>query len=290
MGKISEKIIEGYQREKLNNVINLSERQEWKKKLAEIGKELRRRNNTGSDPSHQIYSLSQNLLSYFAEEISIEDDFIEYYDKVEEMEGDYMPDYPPMSPLTGSYFTYSCFCDLQFGKDKETICTIFYDLCKAIQIEGEILNALKNLDKSYMGFYKHLGFEDNLIILREISTNKIFYCVCTSGYKGKKDEIWYVRIVPNLDNVYDYSVTLTTPYIILNYGEEDWKGFYKRQNSSGKEIEKKVLKHNKNSNYWHDYIMDGYVNFTPNCIFLTGIPDIKGSKPHELNEDYFDKF
>ena len=32
--------------------------------------------------------------------------------------------------------------------------------------------------------------------------------------------------------------------------------------------------------------MDGYVNFTPNCIYLTGMPDVKGSKPHELGEDF----
>jgi len=48
------------------------------------------------------------------------------------------------------------------------------------------------------------------------------------------------------------------------------------------EIEKKqyrFFKYNSDFKYWHNYIMDGYVNYTENSIYLTGMPDIKGSKP-----------
>lgn len=281
MGKISKKIIGKWNKRKLTKIVDLSEYQLAKKKLAEINEDLEKRLAKNiPDPSNRIYMYAQNLLSYFAEDVSVEDDFEAYYDKVVEVENDYMPSYPPMSPLTGAYFTYWCFCDLEFGKEKETICSIFYDLCVELNFEKEMLEALKNLGASYMGFYRHLGFENDLILLKEISTGKIFKCICPAGYKGEKNEIWFVRIVPNLDEIYDYSITITTPYIILNYGEKDWKDFYKRQKIEKEEYA--FLKNNPNFKYWHDYIMDGYVNYTPNCIYLTGMPDIKGSKPHEL--------
>ncbi len=89
-----------------------------------------------------------------------------------------------------------------------------------------------------------------------------------------------MRMVPNLDKVYDYGITITTPYVIVNYGEEDWKNFYKRQKVEKREYS--FMKKNPDFKYWHDYIMDAYVNYTPNCIYLTGMPDIKGSKPHEM--------
>ena len=171
MGKISKGIIEEWNKRRLTKIVNLSERRLAKEKLSEINRDLEERLKKNiPDPSNRIYIFMQNLLSYFAEDVSVEDEFTEYYDKVEEVEEEYMPSYPPMSPLTGAYFTYWCFCDLKFGKDGETICSIFYDLCKELNFEKELLGALKNLSDSYMGFYKHLGFEDDLILLKEIST------------------------------------------------------------------------------------------------------------------------
>ncbi len=55
-----------------------------------------------------------------------------------------------------------------------------------------------------------------------------------------------------------------------------------------KESEKKLynfLKDNLDFKYWHNYIMDVNVNYSVNNVFLTGIPDIKGSKPHELDDE-----
>lgn len=282
MGKISTGIIGAWNKRKLKKIVNFREIQSAKQKLAEVNKDSEEKlNRHVPDPSNRIYVLAQNMLSYFAEDVSVKDEFTEYYDKVVEVEDNYLPSFPPMSPLTSTYFTYWAFCDLKFGKDKETICSIFYDLCFESGFGEDVLKALRHLNTSYMSMYIHLGFEDDLIVLREISTDKIFKCICPAGYMGKNGEIWFVRIVPNLDKIYDYSITLTTPYIILNYSEEDWKDFYKRQ-----KIENNVydfFKNNPDFNYWHEYIMDAYVNYTPNCIYLTGMPDIEGSKPHEID-------
>ncbi len=294
MTKISNIVIKNYRKLKLGKVINFSELKSAKEKLNQFNIELKEKiERSGSDPSHKIYSLIQNLLSYFAEELSIHKEFTEYYDKVEAVVEEFMPSFPPGSPLTGSYFTYWAFCDLRFGTEKETINTIFSDLGFEFNFDDIAMRALSNLNASCMKFYKHMGFDDvDLIKLKDILTDSEFCCKCTSGYQGRKNEIWYVRLVPNLDKVYDYQVTLTTPYVILNYTENDWLDFFQRQGVvKGKlELEKRYynfMKYNPDFKYWHNYVMDGYFNYTPNCIYLTGIPDIKGSKPHELGNEFW---
>lgn len=284
MEKISTKIINEFKKRKLSNVFNFSEIKLANDILSEINSGIVKRLETGNyDPSHKIYLLVQNLLSYFAEDISILDDFEEYYDTVEEIDAEYMPSFPPMSPLTNSYITLWCFCDFRFGKTKETISTIFYDLGKKYNFDKSVMDAINNFNSSYMGFYKHIGFDNDLIILKEIVSDIEYKCICPAGYVGRKGEIWYVRIIPNLDEVYNYHIIFTTPYIILNYSEKDWKKFFQRQiGNSGNLKIYHFLKYHPDIKYWHNYIFEGYVNYNENCIFLTGIPDIKGSKPFEI--------
>ena len=91
--------------------------------------------------------------------------------------------------------------------------------------------------------------------------------------------------------MYDYHITLTTPYVIIKYSEKDWLDFFQRQGirKGGLGFEDTYydfMKYNADFKYWHNYIMDGYVNYRSNCIYLTGIPDIKGSKPHELKDEF----
>lgn len=292
MTKISRKLINNFKRWRLNKVINLSEVKAAKEKIEEINTEVKTRLEFPTDPNHKIYSRIQNVMSYFSEEVSVQDDFEEYYDCLVEVEDNYMPSFPPGSPLTGSYFTYWAFCDLQFGKNKETINTILSDIGKKYKFDEIAMKGLANLNESSMRFYKHIGFEEDLVLLKDLLTDQVYSCLCASNYRGEKDEIWYIRLVPNLDNIYNYQVSLTTPYVILNYKEQAWLDFFQRQGiKKGEEgFEKKYLafmKHHPDFKYWHDYIMDGYSNYNPNCIYLTGIPDIKGSKPHELGNGLF---
>lgn len=288
MNKISTKIKRKFKKSKNNTIIDLSEIKSAKGKLSEIDSDIQTiLMNEKYDPSHAIYLIAQNLLSYFTEDFSTFIEFSDFYDKVTAIEDEFMPSGPPMSPLTKSYFTFWCFCDLSFGDESETICSIFYDLAEENEFDEMLLKAVKTLNSSYMGLYKHMGFEDDFILLKEILTNKLFRCICPTGYKGKKNEIWFIRIVKNLDDVYDYLIVMNTPYIILNSKEQDWIAFFQRQGITNNDIEyekKRIsfLKNNPDFKYWHNYIMDAYVNHSVSNILLTGIPDIKGSKPHEL--------
>jgi len=291
MDKISKKIKRKFKKKKNSVIIDISEIKYAKEKLSDIDFNLKKIiEKEEYDPSHKMYIIAQNILSYFAEEFSTLVEFVDYYDKVVEIEDEFMPSGPPMSPLTKTYFTFWCFCDLMFGDEKETICSIFYDLVIENEFDEILLKAIDNLNVSYMGFYTHMGFEDGFILLKEILTNKLFRCMCPTGYKGKKDEIWFVRIVPNLDVVYDYYIIINTPYIILNYTAKDWIDFFQRQGivKEDKNFKKNLyafLKDNSDFKYWHNYIMDAYVNYSSSNVLLTGIPDIKGSKPHELCDE-----
>ena len=293
MNKISNKIKRKFKKTKNNTIVNISELKSAKDKLSDIESNLQNIiKNEEYDPSHKIYIITQNLLSNFSEDFSTLVEFSDFYDKVVEIENEFMPSGPPMSPLTKSYFTFWCFCDLMFGEEKETICSIYYDLAVENEFDKILLKAITNLNSSYMGFYLHMGFDDDFILLKEIFTNRSFRCKCPAGYTGKKDEIWYIRVVSNLDTVYNYHIIINTPYIILNYTEQDWISFFQRhgirkENNKAEKILYSFLKDNPDIKYWHNYIMDAYVNYSESNVLLTGIPDVKGSKPHELKDDYF---
>ena len=285
---ISSKLIKGLKNNNFNKVVNLSEFIYVKEQLSDIECNLKKHfKEYQYDPSHKIYLYTQNILSLFAEEFSITKEFNEYYDIVLKIEDDFMPEGPPMSPLTATYFTFWCFCDLRFGIEKETVGIIFYDLANENLFDELLLKSIEKLNLSYMGFYVHNGFDNDLILLKEILTNKEFSCICPAGYKGKKGEIWFVRIVPNIDRIYNYQIILTTPYVIINFNEKDWLSYFQRQSIIKDDInylEKlyQFLKYNSDHIYWHNYIMDAYVNSSYDRIYLTGIPDLKGSKPHEI--------
>lgn len=289
MSKISEKLIRDLKKaEKFNRIIDFSEAKRAREAILNVNSGLIKINrNEDLDPSHKVYVQIQNILSYFSEEISVFNEFTEYYDMLEKLDSEFMPSYPPMSPVTASYFSYFCLCDLSFGKHRETMSTIFKDIIIAYKYEDLFVKSIDNLIQSSMRFYKNVKVKDGLVELEDILTDERKMCVSSSNYSGNSNEIWFVRLVPNLDDRFDYQIILNTPYVILYQNEEDWIQYFERHGikKSDLGIDAKILrkmKYNVDIKYWLNYIMDGYVNYNPNCIFLTGIPDIKGSKPHEL--------
>lgn len=288
MKKISEKLISKFRKYRLNKMIDLSEVLSDKDTILKINLGLAKISRKEDlDPSHKIYIQLQNVLSCFSEEISVLDEFEDYYEMLEKFDLEFMPSYPPMSPITGSYFSYYCLSDFRFGEQNETMSTIFKDIGLELKYDQLFIKAIDNLIHSSMKFYKHLGVKGDLVELMDIITGDKHLCVSTSKYFGNPNEIWFVRIVPNLDEQYDYQIILNTPYVIVKQNEGDWIEYFERQGIKKNElgVERKIInlmKYNPDPKYWHNYIMDGYLNYKSNCIFLTGIPDIKGSKPHEM--------
>jgi hypothetical protein len=289
MSKISEILIREFKKKKnLIKIIDFSEAKKAREELFKFNSGLSKiAKDKEIDPSYKVYIQIQNMLSYFAEELAVFKELRDFSNKVEKLEFEFMPAYPPISPITNSYFGYFCLCDLRFGKKKETISTIFKDIGIEYNFENLFIKAIDNLIQSSMRFYLCVKVEDGLVELKDILTGEKEICVSTTNYLGKPGEIWFVRLVPNLDEKFDYKIVLTTPYIVMGQKEEDWLKFFERQGikKGDLDLDTKILrkmKYNIDLKYWLNYIMDAYVNYESNCIFLTGIPDIKGSKPHEM--------
>jgi hypothetical protein len=190
-----------------------------------------------------------------------------------------------MSPLTRSYFTTWAFYDVRFGPDKETMGTCLIDLADLLDMDPRIVEATREFQQSRMGIYEHLGSAGGRCRLRELITDREFICYCTSGYVGRPGELWYVRVCPPLWGLPDYWVTVTTPYVIVEMSKADWVAYLNRAmlQVKIKDDEKKLhrlMKFGLSTNHWNEYVFLAYVNHQHDAIFLTGIPDVKGSLPH----------
>ena len=48
------------------------------------------------------------------------------------------------------------------------------------------------------------------------------------------------------------------------------------------------MKHGPTRAYWNDFVVEAYVNYRSDAIFLAGLPDVPESRPHsEVNERSF---
>jgi len=240
---------------------------------------------TDGDPLHRVYVVAQNQTSYFAEIVSQLPEFAEYCEIVGSAEDEYLPDAPPISPLTKSYFTTWAFFDCRFGRDKETIGTCLVEVGEYLGLSPEKIEVVRLLQNSRMGIYEHCGMKGSKVVLKELVGEEEHLCHATSGYLGAKGEIWYVRIVPPINESFDYSVVFTSPYVFLKATKKQWLAFMDRtlpkMNEPGqKKALHALMKYGLEPNYWNEFIFQAYYNHRVDVIFLAGYPDIKASRPH----------
>jgi hypothetical protein len=107
-----------------------------------------------------------------------------------------MPSAPPMSPLTTSYFTCWAFFDACAGPANETIGTTILEVGGAFGMHPELLRLIRRMQDSRMGFYIHHGKEGNVSILEDLVTTAVYRAIVPTGYSGRKNENWYVRLLP----------------------------------------------------------------------------------------------
>jgi hypothetical protein len=240
----------------------------------------------GLDPIHAAYVFMQNFTSHFAEGVSQFKEMKAWAEAVAKAEDEYLPSGPPMSPLTGSYFWMWAVYDLRIGKSTDTVAYCQIALNDVIQMNVHQLEAAENLEGSRMGIYEHIVMEGPHILLRELITDYQFLCHCPSGYRGRKGELWYVRLVPPLEpQLAIYWVAMTTPYILLGASKADWLAFLKRTmvHCDGPNDATRLhnlLKFGLEPNYWNEFVFKAYQNYQADAVFLTGIPDMKATLPH----------
>jgi hypothetical protein len=286
MGIISQRLKKQVTKFNTQKLVNISDFYKAKQQ-AEINKESIKTLNQLNDlhPVHAVYVSAQNLVSFLAENLSELPELKEYCDIVGKAEDEYMPDGPPFSPLTRTYFTTWAFFDVQFGKDKETIGTCLQDIGSDLAIHSDYLKLIKLMQGSKMGIYEHKGFDNEYVYLSELITNKEYKCIVPAGYMGRKNELWFIRLLPPPFNLAAESVVFTTPYVLISHNRREWIKFIERSLPKTKVIEpilayETFMKYGLNKNYWNEFIFCGYTNSTPNVIFLAGLPDKPETLPH----------
>lgn len=238
---------------------------------------------SGRDPLHAAYVAAQNFTSFFAEAVSQFPEFDPYGEIVGPAEDEYMPDSPPLSPLTRSYFTTWAFFDVRFGPDQETLGTCLLDLADLLGMDPFMAETIRQFQSSRMSIYEHVGIEEGKCRLRELVTHEEFRCHIASGYRGKAGELWYVRRCPPLLDLLDYHVAVTTPYILIGTTKADWTAYLKKNLLGSADTPKALhafMKFGKGPNAWSEFIFQAYHHHQFDAIFLAGLPDVKGSRPH----------
>lgn len=239
----------------------------------------------GLDPVHAVYATVQRSSSLFSEHMSRFPELKAYAKLVGEAEEEYLPSAPPMSPLTTSYFTCWAFYDARFGPDDETLGECQIAVSDLIALGPQKLDALRVMSRSRMGVYEHIGMDNGLVRLRELITDIEYSCHSTSGYRGGKGELWYVRLLPPLRDSAGPHIVVTTPYILTQVTKQDWLEFLGRALASWagddeSERLRRLLKFGPSPNYWNEFVAVGYHHHQYDAIFLAGIPDRKHTLPH----------
>jgi hypothetical protein len=238
----------------------------------------------GFHPAHAAYIYAQNQTSVMSEQLTAVPDMAPFVRLLSEAEDLYLPSGPPMSPLTASYFTCWAFFDACVGPDCETIGTIILELGAAFGMNAELLRIIRLMQESRMGIYVQDGNQDGLVALRDILTGTVCHAISPAGYRGRRGELWYARVLPPPFGGSEH-VVFTTPYILLQPGLRDWNGYFDRTLPQASEqvrldAYERHMKYGPTRAFWNEFVFEAYVNHKTEVIYLAGIPDIPESRPH----------
>ncbi len=290
------KVLAGLRKTNTRKVIDFSEFKEAKIYSENLEKEIiSQKDLSKHDPLHGVYIYAQNKLSVLVEQLGELPALLKLTNAYADAQELYLPSGPPMSPLTASYFTCWGFLDLCVGLKKETFATVTIDLCKSLEVDPELIQAFESMQKSRMGVYIHQGNSGKYVFLEELITEKQIKAIVPSGYAGKPNEIWLVRVFPepSPELNFGYSVVFTTPYVMMEMNgdrlipasKENWLSFFERNIEKTKIKDKihayeKLMKYGRNRLFWNEYIFEGYADYRHEMIMLAGFPDIPLSRPH----------
>lgn len=239
--------------------------------------ELRRLfKNSGSD--FDTYAALCALVWDSAEQVLPPAHYRAWQARLEVYEEQYASGGPPMTPLTDSYSVLSSVLDLKVD-GFDTIVSQFIRALKREPASPVLRKAGKLLDhlrRSRMGIYQQIGsWKSSLVVLRELVSGKEFRCQSVTGYRGAPGTLWFVRLVKAKSGKY---LTLTTPYILLGVDAESWEAALQAElGERGMEV---LFKSGHSRLCWHEFIFQAYCGHQQAAVFLTGLLDDPGSRPH----------
>jgi|GEM_PF-119592 len=246
----------------------------------------------GVDPQFVAYSTVQSqvlLLSAMLEDSGIVPG---YKAALEAGLQKYMPGFPPMSPVTDSLFFSWALCDLTFGADGDNIGRIALQVMSESGMPDELTAIVKNLLCSRFGIFKTIGFQEDLIVARELVTDRKLLVDAPTGYLGREGQLRFVRLGPPTLPDVRYWTELTTPYVLEGCSADDWSAYLHSvmpdrvvdaDGAESTQLEDRlaaVFKNDLGVLPWMEFVFQGYSNYGQDVIYLHGIPSKPESLPH----------
>ncbi|MBD3337454.1 MAG: hypothetical protein GF355_18220 [Candidatus Eisenbacteria bacterium] len=283
---IADKLVKKMKRQKHQKVIDLRAVMAGRKNAEELQKTVATREELADfHPAHAIYVYAQNQLAVMSEQLTALKDMERFVKLISKAEEEYMPSGPPMSPLTTSFFTCWALLDACVGQAEETIGTIAMAVGSAFGMHEELLRVIGLMQSSRMAVYAHEGRDNDSVVLRELVTDHVCKAIYPSGYRGRRGELWYVRVLPPPLPDLEEHVVFTTPYVLIDPGEREWLAYFNRTLPEAPREDRvaayeRHMKFGPARDYWTEFVLEAYVNHTSDVVFLKGLPDIPESRPH----------
>lgn len=283
-GPITEKLLRAARRAQSAKVVDLAAFRAGGEMARELQATMMTRHEADElHPVHAFWSLVQHNLSMFGEQVLGLPEADRFAKQIAAAEEEYMPTGPPMSPLTGTYFFGWSFCDLAVGVAKETAASCTVDVVATLGVDPGLVGLMRIFAASRMGLWVVTGHGAGTTLLRELVTGDVRACVVPAGYPGRVGELWFVRVLPPPREGLS-ALTFTTPYV-LRSPLVAWEAYLDR---TLRRLDARhparaypgLMKHGLSARYWPEFVFEGYAGDVPGAVFLLGLPDVEGSRPH----------
>ncbi len=193
---IADKLLRKMKRYDREKVVDLDAVRIGKKHAEDLQKTVATREDLAKHhPAHALYVYAQNQTSVMSEQLTMLKELERFANIITKAEDEYLPSGPPMSPLTPSFFTCWAFFDACGGLAEETVGSIAMAVGSKFGMHDELLRVIGLMQASRMGVYTHEGVENDMVVLREMVTERVLKAICPSGYLGRKGELWYARVL-----------------------------------------------------------------------------------------------
>lgn len=237
--------------------------------------------------AHAIYVHAQNQLAMMSEQLTQLRELAPIARVLAAVEDEFVPSGPPMSPLTTSFFTSWALFDVGAGAARETLATVAMAVGAAGGMHAELVRVMGLMQASHMAVYRHEGEDGDALLLRDLVTERRCRAICPSGYRGRAGELWYVRVLPPPLPARDEHVVFTTPYVLIDPGEAQWRAYFDRHLPGGSNdvrlaAYERHMKWGPSPAYWSEFVFEAYVNHRHDTIYLKGLPDVPTSRPHHM--------
>ena len=235
------------------------------------------------DPSFHAYAAALNAANDFAKPALDMPELVSFNNELADIREEYLPSYPPLSPVTSALFAGWVVLDARDSITGLTLGDLFlHHIQPAPRFEG-LRQAMVALNGSFCSLYEVMEAGVDGVKLWDIAAQRELRCWNSSGYPGRRGEVWYTRVLPPFAPGSNRCVTISTPYVFGEGSRRAWEDFFQRRRASKGGIGQGLqdyLKYGERLGYWLEFVFQAFVGYTGNMIQVTGIPDDSASLPH----------